>query len=98
MNMYAILRRGGWRTLDDVERAAARSGRIGNEDMSDEVRWIRSYVVDEVDGWFGSVCIYEAINAGAIRRHASLAELPLSEIVPVTGLVVVRPDPQPVAA
>ena len=39
-----------------LEEAAARSTRVGNEDMPDEVRWIRSYVLGEGDGSVGTVC------------------------------------------
>jgi len=43
MNMYAILRRSGWRSPQDLEQAAARSTKVGDEEMSDDIRWIRSY-------------------------------------------------------
>ena len=93
MQLYAILRRNGWRTGADLEEAAARSTKVGNEDMPDDVRWIRSYVLDEGAGAVGTVCIYEATSPDALRRHASLADLPLDEIIPVADTVVVRPDP-----
>jgi hypothetical protein len=44
MNLYAILRRSGWRSADDLKEAAGRSAKVGDEEMSDDVRWIRSYV------------------------------------------------------
>jgi hypothetical protein len=94
MELYAILRRGGWRSAADLEQAAARSTKVGNEEMADDVRWIRSYVLDEGGGSVGTVCIYEASSPEAIRKHASLAELPVDEIVPVADTVVVRPDPE----
>jgi hypothetical protein len=92
-----ILRRGGWRTADDLRDAAARSTVEGDR-MSDDVRWIRSYVTAETDGRVGTVCVYQASSPEAIRRHAAAAELPLDEIVKVGDTVVVRPDPEPVAA
>ena len=98
MNLYAIVRRKGWRTGAELEEAAARSTRVGDEDMPDDVRWIRSYVLDEDAGAVGTVCIYQATSPEAIRRHASLADLPIDEIVRVADTVVVRPDPQPAAA
>ncbi|HKE80878.1 MAG TPA: nickel-binding protein [Solirubrobacteraceae bacterium] len=98
MNLYAILRRSGWRSGDELEHAAARSTRVGNEDMPDDVRWIRSYVLDEGAGSVGTICIYEATSPEAIRKHASLADLPVDEIIAVADTVVVRPDPQPAAA
>ena len=98
MELYAILRRSGWRSGAELEQAAARSTKVGNEEMSDDVRWIRSYVLDESGGSVGTVCIYEASSPEAIREHASRAELPVDEIIRIADTVVVRPDPQPAAA
>jgi hypothetical protein len=95
MQLYAILRRSGWRSPADLQEAAARSTKVGNEDMPDEVRWIRSYVLDEGAGSVGTVCIYEATSPEAIRKHASLADLPVDDIIPIADTVLVRPDPQP---
>ena len=97
MDTYAILRRSGWRSPEELQEAAARSTRVGNEDMPDEVRWIRSYVLEEGGGSVGTVCIYQAVSPEAIRKHASLADLPVDEIVGIADTVVVRPDPQPAA-
>jgi hypothetical protein len=97
MELYVILRRGGWRTAQELEAAAARSTAEG-ERMPDDVRWIRSYVLAEQDGSVGTVCIYEASSPEAIRDHAQRAELPIDEIVAVADTVIVRPDPVPVAA
>ena len=97
METYVILRRCGWRTADDLREAAARST-VEGERMSDDVRWIRSYVTAETDGRVGTVCVYQATSPEAIRRHASAAELPVDEIVKVGDTVIVRPDPTPVAA
>ena len=97
MEIYVILRRGGWRTADDLRVAAERST-VEGERMSDDVRWIRSYVTAETDGRVGTVCIYQASSPEAIRRHASAAALPVDEIVKVADTVLVRPDPAPVAA
>jgi hypothetical protein len=97
MNLYAILRRNGWRSPDDLQEAAARSTRVGYEDMPEEVRWIRSYVLEESDGSLGTVCIYQAVSPEAIRKHASRADLPMDEIIPIADTVLVRPDPQPVS-
>jgi hypothetical protein len=95
MQLYAILRRSGWRSGAELEQAAARSTKVGNEDMPDEVRWIRSYVLDEGARSVGTVCIYEATSPEAIRKHASLADLPVDEIIRIADTVVVRPDPEP---
>jgi len=97
VNTYAILRRNGWRTADDLQEAAGRSTEEG-ERMSEDVRWIRSYVLAEPDGSVGTVCIYEASSPEAIRRHAQRAELPVDEIVAVADTVIIRPDPVPAEA
>jgi sporulation protein YlmC with PRC-barrel domain len=94
---YVILRRNGWPSVRAVEEAAARAVAEG-EDMPDEVAWIRSYVLEERDGSIGTVCVYQASNPEAIRRHASAASLPVDEIVKVADTVVVRPDPAAVTA
>ena len=98
MDTYVIRRRNGWKTPEELQEAAAVSRRIGDEEMSSDIRWIRSYVVNEEDGVLGTVCIYQASSPEAIRRHASAADLPVDEIVKVADTVLVRPDPAPVAA
>jgi hypothetical protein len=95
MELYAILRRSGWQSGAELEQAAARSTQVGDEEMPNEVRWIRSYVLDENGGSVGTVCIYEATSPEAIRKHAAAADLPVDEIIPIADTVVVRPDPQP---
>jgi hypothetical protein len=97
MDLYVILRRSGWSSAAELEEAAARSARVGDEDMPEDVRWIRSYVLDEGAGSVGTVCIYEASSPEAIRKHAAAAELPVDEIIAVADTVIVRPDPQPAA-
>jgi hypothetical protein len=93
MQLYAIIRREGWVTGGDLEAAAARSSAVGDNDMPDDIRWIRSYVISEESGSLGTVCIYEASSPEAIRDHASRADLPVTEIIPIADTVVVRPDP-----
>ena len=92
MQLYAIIRRDGWRDGPDLEAAAARSTEVGDKDGSG-VRWIRSYVLAEDAGGLGTVCIYEADSPEAIQKHAQGADLPVTEIIPVADTVVVRPDP-----
>jgi thiamine biosynthesis protein ThiC len=97
MNTYVILRRGGWRSPEELQAAAARSTAVGNEEMSDDIRWIRSYVMAESEGGLGTVCIYQATSPEKIREHAERADLPVTEIVEVADTVIVRPDPEPAA-
>ena len=95
MNTYVILRRSGWRSVEELQEAAGRSSKVGDEEMSGQVRWIRSYVLEEDGGSVGTVYIYQAISPEAIREHASRAVLPVDEIIPVADTVLVRPDPEP---
>src|SRR5687768_510231 len=93
---YAILRRSAWRSPEELEEAAGRSTKAG-EEMSDDIRWIRSYVLEEGGGSVGSVCIYQATSPEAIREHAGKAEMPADEIIPIADTVVVREDPKAIA-
>jgi Nickel responsive protein SCO4226-like len=98
MKMYAIPRRSAWRSPGDLGAAAERSRQVGDEEMSDDIRWIRSYVLEEGGGSIGTVCIYEASSPEAIREHAGRANLPVDEIIPIVDTVVVRSDPKPATA
>ena len=93
MNTYVILRRKAWASPDELSGAAGRSKAVGDEQMSDDIRWIRSYVLQEPDGSVGTVCIYQATSREAIREHASRATLAADEIIPVADTVVIRDDP-----
>lgn len=92
MDTYVILRRNGWASPADLEAAAARSTAEG-EKMSDDVAWIRTYVIPEADGSLGTVCIYQATSEEAVRKHAGAADLPATEVIKVADTIVVRPDP-----
>jgi hypothetical protein len=95
MQLYVIRRPSAWKSLAELELAGAKSLRIGNEEMPDQLRWIRSYVVHEPDGRIGTFCIYEAENGAAIREHARRVGIPGDEFHPVATTVLVRPDPEP---
>lgn len=95
MKTYVILRRSGWSSAAELQEAAGRSTRVGDEEMADRVRWIRSYVLDEGAGSVGTVCIYQAESPEAIREHAKRADLPADEIIEVADTVLIRPDPEP---
>ena len=98
MDTYVILRRSGWRSPEDLQQAAERSSKVGDEEMSDDIRWIRSYVLEEDGGSVGTVCVYQASSPEAIREHASKADLPVDEIIAVADTVLVRPDPETASA
>jgi hypothetical protein len=97
VDTYVILRRSGWRSGDELAAAAERSRQVGDEEMSDDIRWIRSYVLEEGGSTVGTVCIYQATSEQAIRDHAQRADLPVDEVIRVVDTVLVRPDPEPAA-
>jgi hypothetical protein len=94
MQLYVIRRRNYWKTAAELETTAARSRHVGDKEMPDKVRWIRSYAVSEANGTLGTVCIYQAVSPEAIREHAARTGMPADEIVPVAATVIVRPDPK----
>jgi thiamine biosynthesis protein ThiC len=98
MDTYVILRRSAWQSPAELEAAAGRSAHVGDEEMSDDIRWIRSYVLEEDGGSVGTVCIYQASSPEAILEHAQRADLPADEIIKVADTVIVRPDPEAAAA
>jgi len=93
MNTYVIRRRNAWKNAQELEATAGVSLRIGNDEMADRIRWIRSYVVQESDGTLGTVCIYQATSVDAIRDHARRVGMPAHEITRVAETVIVRDDP-----
>ena len=97
MQLYAIRRRDFWGTPEALQATAAKSAEVGAE-MSDDVRWIRSYVVQEGSGKLGTVCIYEGTSVEKVREQAERAGMPADEIELVLDTVIVRPDPVPAQA
>lgn len=98
MDTYVILRRSGWQSPAELEAAGQKSAQIGDEEMPDDIRWIRSYALAEEDGTIGTVCIYQASSPEAIRDHAERVGMPATEIIPVADTVIVRPDPEAATA
>ena len=92
-DLYVIRRKNGWATPEELQAAAAKSSHVGDDEMPSDIRWIRSYVVQEPDGSLGTVCIYQASSAEKIREHAERVGMPADEITPIADTVIVRPDP-----
>ena len=92
MDTYVILRRSGWKSPQELEEAAGRSTAEG-DNRPDDIRWIRSYVLEEDGGSVGTVCIYQASSEDAIREHAGAADLPVDEVIKIADTVKVREDP-----
>jgi thiamine biosynthesis protein ThiC len=98
MDTYVILRRGAWGSADELGVAAGRSKQVGDEEMSEDIRWIRSYVINEPDGRVGTVCIYQASSPEAIREHGARSDIAVDEIIPIADTVIMREDPQAAAS
>ena len=96
MDTYVILRRGGWRTADDLEEAADRS--------TSRARRCRTTSLDPQLRHRGARrhgrngLHLPGVEPGGDPAHASRADLPVDEIVKVADTVIVRPDPVPVEA
>jgi hypothetical protein len=93
MNTFIIRRKSNWANAQELEASARLSARVGNEEMADRVRWIRSYVVKEDDGRLGTVCVYQGNDEQAVREHADRARMTADEVIPVEDTVIVREDP-----
>jgi thiamine biosynthesis protein ThiC len=93
LRTFVIRRRGVWATPEELEATAARSADVGDNEMSDDIRWIRSYVVTEADGRIGTICIYQASSPEKIREHADRVGMSADPILEVADTVIVRPDP-----
>lgn len=79
--------------MGELAGAGVKSAKIGNEEMPDCVRWIRSYVVKEPDGRIGTFCIYQAQDPESIREHDRRVGVPGDQIFPFVKTVVIRDDP-----
>ncbi|HVZ65185.1 MAG TPA: nickel-binding protein [Lacunisphaera sp.] len=93
MKTYVISRPAAWASAAELSSAAEVSSRVGNEEMPDRVRWIRSYVTRHAGGRFGTVCVYQATGPDAVREHARRVGMPAEHITEVADAVIVRPDP-----
>ena len=93
MDTYIILRRSAWESGEELDAAAAVSARVGDEEMVDQVRWIRSYVLNEEDGMLGTVCVYQAVDEDAIMEAADAGIkviICITEGIPVQDMVKVK--------
>ena len=98
MNLYAIRRRNAWESPEELEKVGAKSKEVGETEFTDDIAWIRTYVVKDEDGTLGSICIYQATGVDKVREHAKRVGMPADEVTEVADTVIVRPDPQEAAA
>ena len=98
MNLYVILRRDGWSSPQELEEAAKRSADVGDNEMSDDIRWIRSYVLEEGSGSVGTVCIYQATQPRGDPQARRQGRPAGERDHPDRRHGIVRPDPVPAAS
>lgn len=98
VNLYMIRRRTAWKSPQELEETAQRSKDVAEDEFPDDIRWIRSYVIEEDDGQLGTLCIYQASSPEAVRAHADKVGMPADEVKPIADTVIVRPDPEQAAA
>jgi Protein of unknown function (DUF4242) len=92
MALYAILLRSRWRSRDELQRIVARSNQIASGAVADDACWLRSYVLKELDGTLGALCVYAARNPEAIRKHAAAIAMPVDEIIGIAEALVMSPE------
>jgi hypothetical protein len=93
MKTFAIRRNQAWQSAEELEEVAGRSKQVADDEFPDDIRWIRSYVIAEEGGTLGTVCIYQATDMEAVRKHAERVGMPADQIWEVADTVVIRPDP-----
>jgi hypothetical protein len=98
MKLYAIRRNQAWQSAEELEEVAGRSKQVADDEFPNDIRWIRSYVIAEEGGTLGTVCIYEATDMEAVRKHAHRVGMPADQIWEIADTVVIRPDPAKEAA
>lgn len=97
MQLYHIRRPRLWANAEELAATSAKSEQVLGE-MSDRLRWIRTYVLKEADGSLGCVCMFEAADEEAIREHGRRIGKTDMEIRPVQDTAIVNPDPKPSVA
>jgi hypothetical protein len=93
MKTFAIRRNQAWQSAEELEEVAGRSKEVADSEFPNDIRWIRSYVIAEEGGTLGTVCIYQATDMDAVRKHAERVGMPADQIWEVADTVVIRPDP-----
>jgi sporulation protein YlmC with PRC-barrel domain len=98
MKTYVIRREQAWQSAEELEATATRSKEVAESDFPQDISWIRSYVISEPGGSLGTVCIYQATDVDAVKRHAERVGMPADKVLEVDDTVIIRPDPQPEGA
>lgn len=92
MNLYVVPRTRAFLSEEEID-ATIECGLALIDTMSDDLRFIRSYVVHEDDGTFSAFCVYEASGPEVLERYSEAMRLPTDAIKPVATTIVNAPDP-----
>ena len=92
VNLYIVPRTRAWRSEEELAAAVDCLPSV-TAVVSDDIRWIRSYIVQEDDGTFSAFCLYEASSEEALLRHGESMRLPTDGIKRVASTIVNAPDP-----
>jgi len=95
MPLYVVPRTGLYQSDEELAAAADCAPALADS-LSEDVRWIRSYVVAEEDGTYSTFCVYDATSPEHLLDHADALMMPTDAIKPVVATTVVAPDPEPV--
>jgi hypothetical protein len=90
--LYLVPRTRAWQTEEELAAATDCLPAVIDA-VCEDVRWIRSYIVQEDDGSFSGYCVYEASSPEVLLRHAEAMRLPTDAIKPVVSTIVAAPDP-----
>lgn len=85
-----LVRRTGIASARELDAALSRLRSFEEEPSAVPARWMHSYALREADGRFGLACVVQAADVGALRQHAERVRVSATEIVPVTGIDIVR--------
>ena len=97
MNLYVVPRTRAFLSEEEID-AVIECGLALIDTMSDELRFIRSYVVHEDDGTYSAFCVYEATGPEVLERYSEAMKLPTDAIKQVATTVVNAADPAPAPA
>ena len=85
-----LVRRTGIASARELDAALTRLRSFEETPSAVPARWMHSYALREADRRFGLACVFQAAHVRALQQHAELVRVSATEIVPVTGIDVVR--------
>jgi len=97
VQLYLVSRARAWLSEEELA-ATSECAPAVLELFAGDIRWIRSYIVQEDDGTYGACCLFEASSREVLERYADALMLPADAIKPVVTTSVSTPDPEPVGS